>query len=190
MHPKPVFSFITTNEEKLESAHRHLDPLHVLFTSQALHLTEIQSDDIHEIARLKAQEAFQTVHASLVVSDHTWNIPALNGFPGPYMKYINQWFLTEDMMQLMRSHQDKTIIKTEILGYQDEFGYKSFEWSAQGTFLDAPRGDGLPVMRIVSLLPSGMSVAQCITQRVDQSKDYTIWETFIAWYLENRKLSS
>lgn len=183
---KSIFTFITTSKEKITLAHRHLDPLGISFTTQSLDLTEIQSDNAEEIAILKAEEAYKRMHASVVVTDHNWQIPALGGFPGPYMKFINRWLSTKDIQNLMNPYQDRTIIKTEVLCYHDNHGIKVFKCAMKGLVLDEPRGEGLPVMRVVSLLPDGKTVAECISAGVDISPNYTIWEDFIRWYQNNR----
>lgn len=178
------FIFVTTNREKLQTAQRHLEPLGITFKSQSLDLTEIQSDNVEEIAKLKAEEAYKLVHSPLIITDHSWSIPALRGFPGPFMKFINQWLTTEDIQNLVKPYEDKTVIKTEVLCYRDNSGTMVFKNDMSGRILDEPRGDGLPFMRLVSLLPNGTSVAECIEQDIDMSNEYSIWENFANWYKE------
>jgi len=180
--PKSNFTFITTNKEKIESARRHLNKVGLSFATQSLDLTEVQSDDAENIAVLKAEEAYQRTHVPIIISDHNWQIPALGGFPGPYMKFINQWLSTQDIQNLIKPYQDRTIVKTEILCYRDQKGLQVFKCDMRGVILDEARGEGLPVMRVVSLMPDGKTVAECISEGIDMSPDYTIWEDFAAWY--------
>jgi len=56
----------------------------------------------------------------------------------------------------------------------------------KGTILEQARGEGLPVMRVVSLRPDGKTVAECISENIDMSPNYTIWEDFAAWHKTNR----
>lgn len=188
LEKRSIFSFITTNQEKIDAAHRHLDPLRVFFTTQELDLEEIQSDDTEEIAVLKAEDAYLKTQIPVMISDHNWRIPALGGFPGPYMKYINQWLSTQDVQNLMKPHENREIIKTEILCYRDQQGLYVIKRDMKGLILNEPRGEGLSVMRIVSLLPSQKTVAECVAEGIDMTSDYRIWEDFVEWYQKNRTL--
>jgi non-canonical purine NTP pyrophosphatase (RdgB/HAM1 family) len=180
-----MFKFATTNKEKITTARRHLDPLGIQFQEHPLELTELQSDSLIEIALHKAKQAYQQLKEPVVVSDHGWEIPALQGFPGPYMKYVNGWLSSEDFLALMTRHNDKRIIKKEVICYIDHKGATSFTITLTGKFLDAPRGEGLPSMRVVTFLPNGMSAAQCLEQGIDLSDKYTLWEDFARWYHKN-----
>lgn len=182
----PAFTFITTNQEKLAAANLHLEPFGITFDNQSMDLIEPQADSVEVIAQAKAEQAYETIKAPVVVTDHNWSIPALNGFPGPYMKFINQWFSTEDMQNLMRPHTDKTIIKSEVLCYKDSLGTVTIKCDMSGSFVDTPRGEGLSTMRIVSLLPSGKTVAECIADGTPISEQYSLWEDFAEWYSTNR----
>jgi XTP/dITP diphosphohydrolase len=181
-----MFTFITTNSEKINTAHRHLDPLGINFSTEEIVIPELQSDSIEEVVTNKAREAYNLLKKPLVVTDHGWNIPTLNGFPGPFMKFMNKWLSAEDFLDLMGRHEDKTVIKTEVLCYIDESKEKIFKCSMTGNFLSEKRGEGLPGMQVISLLPSGKSVAECITEGIDMSDKYRLWEDFIEWYRENK----
>lgn len=80
------------------------------------------------------------------MSDHGWSIPALSGFPGPYMKYMNQWMTSRDFLNLMRPHSNKTITKQEVICYIDAEQSKCFSAETKGTFVDQIRGEGLQAM--------------------------------------------
>ena len=186
LKPMAQFAFVTSNDEKISTARRHLHVVGLRFDTISVDLIEIQSADIVEIAKNKAEQAFKQLGAPVVVSDHSWSIPALNGFPGPFMKYVNQWFSTSDMQNLMAHHDDKTIIKTEVVFFRDSRVSKAFTCSMSGRFVEEPRGSGLPLMRIVSFLEDGRTVSECIESDTDASLDYTVWEDFAKWYLESK----
>jgi non-canonical purine NTP pyrophosphatase (RdgB/HAM1 family) len=182
IEPKNMFTFITTNEEKIETARRHLEPLGIGFILQNIELPELQSESQEEITVNKAKKAFEILKKPLIVTDHSWSIPALNGFPGPFMKYMNKWLTSEDFLSLMRGHDDKSIIKTETLCFTDGNIVKTIECALKGQFLPEKRGNGLSAMQVVSLLPSGKSVAECMQEGIDMAEDYTLWEEFGKWY--------
>lgn len=111
--PTPLFTFITTNAEKIKSAKHYLDPLNIPFSTQSLDLTEIQSSSIEEIAKFKAHQAFAILKKPVLVSDHGWAFHALNGFPGAYMKEVNKWFTPQDFLNLLKDKQDRSVTRIE-----------------------------------------------------------------------------
>ena len=182
-----MFKFITTNQEKIVTARRHLTPLGISFQETSLDLTEIQTTSVVDIVKAKAREAYEKIREPLVVSDHSWNIPALNGFPGPYMKYINEWLSTEDFLALTKRHDDHRIIKTEAVCFTDGTSTQVFTSDLEGVILETPRGNGLPTMRVVSMRNDGKTVAECIEEEIDITDEYRIWEEFAEWYKQNKK---
>lgn len=67
---------------------KRLSPFDIEVRQIELDLIEPQADTCQEIALLKAKQAFQQVKQPVLVDDSAFHIPALNGFPGPYVKYI------------------------------------------------------------------------------------------------------
>jgi non-canonical purine NTP pyrophosphatase (RdgB/HAM1 family) len=51
-------------------------------------LPEIQSLDYHEVLRVKAEEAWRRIGRPLVVEEAGLDLAALNGFPGPLVKWM------------------------------------------------------------------------------------------------------
>jgi len=181
-----MLKYITTNIDKINSARRNLTPFGIEFKEQKLELIEIQSESIKDIALHKAKQAFEIIKEPLLVSDHGWSITALNGFPGAYMKYMNQWLSSQDFLNLMNDHSDKSIIKLEVICYIDNINLKMFTSEIPGKFIDEMRGEGYPAMSVVSQLPSGKSVAECTQEGINPYENNPIWEDFAIWYKENK----
>jgi non-canonical purine NTP pyrophosphatase (RdgB/HAM1 family) len=51
-------------------------------------LPEIQSLDYHEVLRAKAEEAWRRIGRPLIVEEAGLDLAALNGFPGPLVKWM------------------------------------------------------------------------------------------------------
>jgi len=177
-----MLKYITSNVEKINTARRNLSPFGIEFEQQNLSIIEIQSDSLVDIATDKALKAFKKIHEPLFVSDHGWSIPALNGFPGPYMKYINQWFTSQDFLNLMSGHKDKRIIRHEVICYIDAKNVKQFKYDVNGMFVEKAKGQGYPAMRVVSFLPSGKTVAKCSNEGINSDDNNLIWLQFAKWY--------
>lgn len=78
---------------------------------------EIQSESVEEIAAFSARWAADTLKKQVVVSDGGCYIEALNGFPGPFIKYINKWFSAEDMLNLMKNKKNRRVVWKDCLAY-------------------------------------------------------------------------
>jgi len=174
-----MLKYITSNKEKIETARRNLNEYGIIFQELKLELVEIQSENILGIAINKAKQAFNKIKEPLFVTDHGWSIPALNGFPGPYMRYMNKWLSSQDFLNMIKEHDDKTIIKQEVLCYIDTNGIKYFTSEIRGQFLAEVKDEGLPAMRVITLASSGKSVAQCIQEGVNPAEDNSIWKDFV-----------
>ncbi|CEJ94559.1 Putative Inosine triphosphate pyrophosphatase [[Torrubiella] hemipterigena] len=81
--------FITGNANKLKEVKAVLEP-HVEVSSQAIDLEEIQGS-IEEVTIAKCTKAAVLANGPVLVEDTALSFNALNGLPGPYIK----WFLSD-----------------------------------------------------------------------------------------------
>lgn len=110
-----MVTFISGNPRKIENLHLFLKPYDATFESASLpDLLEIQSHDMFEVAKHKGVGAYDRLQKPVIINDGGWSIPALKGFPGPYMKDVNQWLSPEDIWNMMKDKEDKSIFLTDI----------------------------------------------------------------------------
>lgn len=146
------FTFVTSNDHKALTAQAVCDQFGLAFDRQNIDLVEIQADNGEVIAADKALQAFETFKRPVAVTDDSWNIPGLNGFPGPYMKYINQWFKTEDFLRLTKDLKDRRLFMRHIIAYRDSQTEKIFSAEIACTLLKEIRGTSqIPHFALVSL---------------------------------------
>lgn len=81
------FVLVTGNPGKLAEARRLVGPG---LEAVAIELPEIQSLDLEEILRAKGEEAWRRLGRPLVVEDTGLALAALQGFPGPLVKWMLQ----------------------------------------------------------------------------------------------------
>lgn len=174
--------YITENQNKIDIAKKFLNPLEIIFQSKNLDIVEIQSSSIQDVATHKAKEAFLKFKKPLFISDHFWSIPSLGGFPGAYMKYINQWFTADDLLNLMKGKENRDAILTEALCYIDNSTIKTFEMSHRGKVLYESLGQGLPGQTVISLSEDGKSIAQKLEKDPSALEIGTNWANFANWY--------
>jgi non-canonical purine NTP pyrophosphatase (RdgB/HAM1 family) len=131
--------FATGNARKIAEATKVLGEFDIKVESVKLEMDEIQHHDPAEITKAKARAAYEVAHKPVVVSDTSWGIPALGGFPGGYMKDIAAWLDVQDWLALMARHSDKTIYCYEHVAYFDGEELRHFEHTYTGYFIDEPR---------------------------------------------------
>ena len=85
-----------------------------------------------KITEAKVKLAYEKVDLPVVVNDSSWEIPALGGFPGCYMKDVANWFTAEDFLALMKDKNDRRIILHDVVAYFDgEPLYSTVAWQRQ-----------------------------------------------------------
>jgi XTP/dITP diphosphohydrolase len=175
--------FVTGSELKFKTATQICDPRLVKLVRQDLETVEIQSETGEPIAHHKANEAFQKLQKPIVITDDSWIIPGLNGFPGPYMKSMNDWFSAQDWLNLTRSLKDREIILHQILVYQDEHEQVTFSADLKGTLLTETRGESpYTHMTVVTMNGGKTSMAETLQSGGSDTKSmHTAWHEFNAW---------
>ncbi len=180
--------YVTSNHHKFNSAKEMLKNHNIVVEQKVIDIPEIQSDSIEEIAIEKAKMAFEEVKQPLFVNDSGWIIPALNGFPGPYMKYINNWFAPEDFISLMKNKTDRTSILRQVIVYIDNGGLKIFENDSVGKILSQPsKVQGRSSDMVVSF-KDNLSVSEEKAKGILNIKaELQLWKDFANWLKENGK---
>lgn len=174
--------YATGNAHKINTAKLYLKEFDIEIEGKKLDLVEEQSDSVEEVALSKATQAFEILKSPLIVTDAGWFINALNGFPGLFMKYINQWFRPEDFLKLIDGQNDRSIILKEGLCYIDKDGSKVFTQKVRGEILMQAYGKGLPSDQIISLSNTGMSIAEARENGIKSADDQPVWKEFARWY--------
>lgn len=140
---------ITGNPGKAEEFKSLIDLSDLRFEHKAFELPEIQSDDIEEIGKYKTEKALNEIQSlsgfdAVLTDDTGLYCEALNGLPGPFIK----WFLTKlgasGIFNLTRDQKKETsavclltlgIVKSgEILQFRGEVRGKLVNPKGTGGF--------------------------------------------------------
>ena len=132
--------FATGNPRKISEANGSLAAYSIEVIAKKVEIDEIQHRDSIEVTKAKAIAAYEALLRPVVVSDTSWSIPALGGFPGAYMKDIAAWLKPEDWVALMSRHDDARIFCHEHVAYYDGVTLQHFQSDYEGYFIDTPRG--------------------------------------------------
>lgn len=178
--------FATGNKEKFSIAQAACRPHGIELTQQPAEIDEVQSEDLEYIIRRKAEAAFDKFGQPVVVSDDSWSVPALNGFPGPYMKSIDHWFAPQNFLDLMARYDDRRITLIQQLAYHDGSTCRTFRNDYTGHVLGEARGNyGKPLQKVITMPgDNGLSIAEVFDQGISHGDRKVVegWQAFINWY--------
>lgn len=185
--------FATSNNEKFAIAKHLCEQAGIQLGQLSEESDEIQSENPEDIIRDKAARKFTLAgNRPIIVSDDSWEIPALNGFPGPYMKSVDHWFSPEQVIDLMSHVADRRIYLHQYLAYQDDISFKIFSSKVSGQVLTQPKGTyGKTGQKVITLdSDNGLSISEIYDQDPiaagkRHSKSESAWHYFISWYKEH-----
>lgn len=80
-----MITIVTRNPNKLKELQTMFPGREM--TSAAVEIPEIQSLGLEEIVRAKVRAAFDAVGGPVIIEDVSFEISALNGMPGPFVKW-------------------------------------------------------------------------------------------------------
>jgi inosine triphosphate pyrophosphatase len=149
--PKPRITFVTGNLNKLKEVQQILSapssvegpgasqPLPFDIVNRALDLPELQGGDPVEIARNKCAMAAQAIQGACLTEDTSLCFNALNGMPGPYVK----WFLEKcghgGLNAMLAGFEDKSAVAQTLVAFVAGPGcdVHVFEGRTDGTIVPA-----------------------------------------------------
>ena len=103
-----------------------------------LECPECRHDDVAEIARYKAEFAWEKLKRPLIVDDTAFCINSLSGFPGPYAAYVFYKIGNEGILRLTAGKSRDAHFETAI-AYADSSGIRVFRGILPGQIVE-PRG--------------------------------------------------
>jgi non-canonical purine NTP pyrophosphatase (RdgB/HAM1 family) len=184
---------VTGNINKVKAAILMLKPFNIEIEQVKLDITEPQDENIAAVAEFKVNQAFEKLNKPVLITDTGWNFPALNGFPGPFMHYIQDWLNTNDLINLMKCKKDLTVIRESVAIYQDSTIKKVFHSKKFGHILLEPKGEGIPIDRLATFRKDEKTIAECLALNIsssDESGDESVWTQFGKWYVDYNKHTS
>ena len=138
MSKHPVY--ITGNMNKVAYLKKALG---IELEHHKLDLDEIQSVDPIEVIEHKVKQAFNVLQKPVLVEDTSLFFNALDGLPGPFIKF----FVTakngqEIMCRMLDGFNDRSAYASAVYAYYDGIKMHVFEGRLNGTIAQSPRGGG------------------------------------------------
>jgi XTP/dITP diphosphohydrolase len=132
-----TFVLVTGNLGKIAEARLALGSE---VATEVLDLPEIQSTDYLEIARAKADEAWRRLGRPLIVEEAGLDLAALNGFPGPLVKWMLRAVGPEGIARTAAALGEVQASARCVLIYKDEAREIVAEGRTEGTLVLPGRG--------------------------------------------------
>lgn len=132
-----MITFITGNPGKLTELQALLDG-EIALTHKKLDLDEIQSFDPHVIVAHKLRQAYEVVKLPVMVEDVSAGLESMNGFPGPFIKFLFERMGDYALYEIGAPHDRVSVTCT--MGYYDGAKEIIVDGVQHGTVV-APRGE-------------------------------------------------
>ena len=128
--------FITSNKGKIAALKRsflNAGRFDIKVNQVQADIVEPQLNNIADVSKYKAMEAFKILKKPILVEDGGLVIEALNGFPGPYTKYVLSTIGIDGILKLMNGENnraatfvgnDGTVCQFERFGDNFEIAYE------------------------------------------------------------------
>jgi XTP/dITP diphosphohydrolase len=110
-------TFITGNKTKWEIAQRVFSEYKIDLTQKKIETAEIQDTDVLNVAEFSAKYASNELKKPVIKNDVGYYIPSLNNFPGPFTKFANTWFNSEQILSLLKDSTDRSLIIKDCISY-------------------------------------------------------------------------
>src|SRR5258706_332860 len=130
--------FVTQNQNKVDDAKRLLPNFQIDHVD--FEIPEIQSLSSKEIIEHKLKFAYTKIKSPCFVMDVGLYIDALNGFPGPLVKWFYRQVGANTICQIASMLGNEDCHWTTMLGYFDGTNEHFFEETVNGEIAENPRG--------------------------------------------------
>jgi non-canonical purine NTP pyrophosphatase (RdgB/HAM1 family) len=136
-----TITYITGNQNKIKNAQNFLKKYDIKVEQESIETPEIQADDPEDVAIYSAQYAYKQLGKPLMKMDVGFHINCLNGFPGPYIKQINNWFKPEQILNLLEKEEDRSCYFKDVLCFISKNKTKCFIQQTKGKIAREVSGD-------------------------------------------------
>jgi XTP/dITP diphosphohydrolase len=130
-------SLITGNEGK---ASEYSALLGIPVSAVQEDLIEIQSLDVREVVRRKAEDAYAKLRRPVLVDDTGLALKAWNGLPGALIKWFVESVGAQGVLDMAAGLADRRALAFSALGYADSDGVRVYTGSLAGTLTTELRG--------------------------------------------------
>ncbi|MBO3757900.1 MAG: XTP/dITP diphosphatase [Thermoproteota archaeon] len=188
---KAKLIFVTGNRGKFLEAKKILEDFGIELEQVDLDVTEPQADNLEEVVKKCAEEAFKVIKRSFIIEDSGLFINALNGFPGVYSSYVYKTIGYEGILKLLFGIVDRSAYFMTSLAYVELGGeLKIFSGRVDGVITTEARGkNNFGFDPIFKPLGSNLTFAEMsIEEKNKFSHRAKALRAFVSWLLSEKKI--
>eukprot|EP00520_Triparma_pacifica_P018133 CAMPEP_0118633868 /NCGR_PEP_ID=MMETSP0785-20121206/1230_1 /TAXON_ID=91992 /ORGANISM="Bolidomonas pacifica, Strain CCMP 1866" /LENGTH=584 /DNA_ID=CAMNT_0006524779 /DNA_START=104 /DNA_END=1855 /DNA_ORIENTATION=- len=111
-----TITFVTGNKKKLEEVKKIMKDVKATITNHKLDLPELQGDPLY-VSEEKCKLAVTEIGGPVITEDTSLCYNALNGMPGPYIKWFLEKCGHEGLNKMLHGYDDKTAYAQTVVAY-------------------------------------------------------------------------
>ena len=136
--------YVTSNEEKAENFRRYMG---MDISHESVDVYEIQTLDSHVLVEHKARAAYEQLRKPVLVEDVSLALEALDGLPGPFVKYFvstgeTEPLRVERLCRMLDGFSSRVAVACCTFALYDGKSITFFDGSLRGVISDESRGTG------------------------------------------------
>ena len=110
-------TYVTCNWYKIMCARSILEPLGFEVDNIKMETTEIQANNVEDVAMYSAKEASDKLKCDVLKNDTGLYVEALGGFPGPYTHYVDEKLGEDGLLKLLKGIDNRNACFIEAFAY-------------------------------------------------------------------------
>ena len=179
-----TITFASTNQNKFFEVQSILLTRNIIIDFSKIHLVEIQSDSLEEIAREKAKTAFAKVGRQVIVEDDGLFIDSLSGFPGQYSSFVFKTIGNGGILKLLAGSTKRSAYFSSLIAFYNGISLSISEGRVDGRISDRITEGGWGYDPI--FVPDGtdLTFAELKKSKNEYSHRKRALEKFAQWYLK------
>ncbi|HZA99576.1 MAG TPA: XTP/dITP diphosphatase [Nitrososphaera sp.] len=180
-----TITFASINQNKFFEVQSILLTRNIIIDFSKIHLVEIQSDSLEEIAQEKAKTAFAKVGRQVIVEDDGLFIDSLSGFPGQYSSFVFKTIGNDGILKLLEGSTKRSAYFRSVIAFYNGVTLSISDGRVDGRITDRITEDGGwgydPIF-----VPDGtdLSFAELKKSKNEYSHRKRALEKFAQWYLK------
>lgn len=130
--------FVTGNKNKMREFERILN--NIKMEQLQLDIPEIQSIEVEEVVKFKAEYAYKKVNLPVIVEDSGLYIETWNGLPGALIKWFESAVKSDGLCRMMKNEVDRSATAKCCIDFYDG-KHNIFLGAIDGKISDKPKGE-------------------------------------------------
>jgi XTP/dITP diphosphohydrolase len=177
-------TFVSTNQNKFLEVQSILSTRSITVDFSQIHLVEIQSDSLEEIAREKAKTAFAKMGRPVIVEDDGLFIDSLAGFPGQYSSFVFRTIGNDGILKLLARSAERSAYFSSVIAFYNGITLSISDGRVDGRISDRITEGGWGYDPV--FVPDGtdLTFAELKKSKNEYSHRKRALEKFAKWYLK------